>query len=314
MNKKDKGLLVLLSSAVIVLMISIVLAVSMYNAGLDKNNGTIEYIPGTTHSTMQNITETTTVLYNEAITKYYEEITVKNTENSTITATTSSTHIHETIENTTINMSVKSDSEILAMLTDAVNKTKAYTGDVTVKHIETFDANVTECTGGSLVATAANSLVGMVLDPTNEALSFSNGTAQNADGESVTILLPQKGNFTLSINGIKSISASKKNDETVIYVTLVEEAVGLNNIPIHNASGVGYLDISSLDLSILEITHADIVYSGSVIEAHIRPDGYISYAKYTIPMHVEGSAKSGIISGSAVFDGKQTEIWQFEWH
>lgn len=317
MSSRDKGLIAILSSMVVILVVAIVLAVDIYN---DSANGSnyVEYVTGTTIANNQPADNTTSYFTNETTTLLFAETTTYhnyNNETTTRAENSTSSQVQETttVKNTSVNASAMTKSEILTILTNAVNKTKAYTGAVTVKHVESFNANVTECTGGSLVVTAANALVGMVLDPTDETLSFSGGTAQNSEGETVTILLPQKGNFTLPMSGIKSISASANGNETVINVTLVEESVGMYDKPAYNAAGVGILDVSTLDLSILEITSADIVYTGSTIEAHIRPDGYISYAKYTIPMHIEGAAKSGVISGSAVFDGMQTETWQFNW-
>lgn len=212
-----------------------------------------------------------------------------------------------------VDVSSLSGSQILSMLSSAVNKTKAYTGGVTVNHSESFTANVTECTGGSVVAGIANKLVEMVLTPTDEVLSFSGGTAVNSEGETVPLLLPKRGNFTLQMSGVSSVKASSDGTNTVIDVTLIPESVGMYDIPSANAAGVGYLDVASLDLSVIEVTAATIEYTGSSIHAIINPNGYVSYAEYKIPLHVEGAAKGGPISGSAVFDGQQTEIWQINW-
>lgn len=208
--------------------------------------------------------------------------------------------------------SAMTDQQILDLLADSVNKTKAYSGNLTVQHSESFDANVTECTGGSLVAKVVNSLMGTVVKPTDETLSFSGGTAVNSEGETVTILLPQKGNFRLQMSGISAISAYADGANTVVSVTLVPESVGMYETPAANAAGVGFLDVASLDLSLIEVTKADIQYRGSTIKAVINPNGYVTYAEYTIPLHVEGAAGIGPVNGSAVFDGMQTEIWSLD--
>lgn len=316
MNSRDKKLIALLVSAVIVLGVAVVLGADIYQENSNIGKSSIEYVPNTSVTREKNTKDSTTVADDENITVNNEAdeattVIQQQIVNENSTRTTSSETTTQT--NASVNASAMSDSEILAMLAKAINKTKAYTGNVSVKHTESFIADVTECTGGSLVASVANSLVGMVLDPTDETLNFSGGTAVNSDGETVAVLLPQKGNFSLTINGIKSIAASKNGDETVINVSLVSESVSLYEKPAANSAGVGYLDVSALDLSVIEVTSANIVYTGSKIKVHIRPDGYVSYAEYSIPMHIEGTAKSGFVSGSAVFDGKQTEIWQFYW-
>ncbi len=301
----------------VLLVVTIVLSVNIYNKNKSNNDVEIFYVPGTTGSvvntTVNSIIEPTAAQTNA---------TVQNNEQNNIPQvpqTNSASAVQTTAQQVTtttpayINVSSMSSSEILAMLTTAVNKTKAYDGTVSVRHTESFNADVTECTGGSIAASVANTVIGTVVKPTDEVLSFSGRSAVNSEGESVSILLPQKGNFSLGMNGISSVSASETYNGIEVYIKLVPEKVGLYDIPQANASSIGYLDIASFDLSILEVTSADINYTGSTIKAIINSDGYIDYAEYTIPMHVEASAKSGIISGSAVFDGMQTEIWVFNW-
>ncbi len=203
--------------------------------------------------------------------------------------------------------------EILALAESAVNKTKAHKGNLRVNHTESFSADVTECTGGSIVKTVANIVIGWVVKPVDEELNFTNGKAVNSEGETIPIILPKKNNFTLSENGIKSASITKSNNKYTIKITLIKEKVGLTDIPTHNASAVGYLDVKSLDLSLFTVDSADIIYEGTVIELTVNNSGLITKAKYEIPMHVEGSAHRGNISGSAIFDGIQSETWILNW-
>jgi hypothetical protein len=102
-------------------------------------------------------------------------------------------------------------------------------------------------------------------------------------------------------------------NEYVIKINLVEESVGMYEIPTHNAAAVGYLDVASFDISFMDIDSADIVYKGSSIELRINADGYVTYANYKIPLHIEGAAHKGSISGSATFEGEQTEEWRLDW-
>ena len=55
---------------------------------------------------------------------------------------------HTPNNNTLPDPSGWSRAEILAKAKTAVNKTKAYTGNLTVNHTESFTADVKECTGG----------------------------------------------------------------------------------------------------------------------------------------------------------------------
>lgn len=206
-----------------------------------------------------------------------------------------------------------SRKQILSKAAEAVNKTKAYSGNLTVTHKETFDANVTECTGGTVVASVVNLMVGWVVSPVDETLNYQNGKAVNSEGETVPIILPKKGNFTLTENGAKSATINRSGNEYIIKINIVEESVGMHDVPTHNAASIGYLDVGGFDLSFMEVDSADIIYKGSSLELHINADGYVTYAKYNIPMNITGSAHSGSISGSAVFDGEQTEVWELYW-
>jgi len=204
-------------------------------------------------------------------------------------------------------------SQIIAKAKDAVNKTKAYTGNLTVAHSEGFTADVTECTGGEIVKSVVNLMIGWVVKPVEETLVYQNGKAVNSEGETVPIILPKRNGFSLSENGVESAAVQRMGNEYVIKIDLVEESVGMYEVPTHNAASIGYLDVASFDISFMDIDSADIVYKGSSMELRINADGYVTYANYKIPLHIDGAAHKGSISGSAAFDGEQTEEWRLDW-
>ena len=202
-----------------------------------------------------------------------------------------------------------STNQIISKAKDAVNKTKAYKGSLTVDHNESFTADVTDCSAGGIVRTVVDLMIGWVVKPVEETLVFQNGKAVNSEGETVPIILPKRNNFSLDSSGVKSASVKRVGDEYVIKITLIEESVGMYQVPKHNAGAVGYLDVANFDISFMEVDSADIVYKGSSIELRINAEGYVTYANYKIPLHIDGSAHRGSISGSATFEGEQTEEW-----
>ncbi len=204
-------------------------------------------------------------------------------------------------------------AQIVAKAKDAVNKTKAYTGNLTVTHSESFNANVTECSAGGIVRSVVDLMIGWVVKPVEETLVYQNGKAVNSEGETVPIILPKKNAFTLTENGVKSASVQRAGNEYVVKINLVEEDVGMYDVPKHNAASIGYLDVANFDLSFMEVDSAYIVYKGSSIELRINTEGYVTYANYKIPLHIDGSAHKGSISGSATFEGEQTEEWRIAW-
>ena len=202
-----------------------------------------------------------------------------------------------------------STNQIISKAKDAVNKTKAYKGSLTVDHNESFTADVTDCSAGGIVRSVVDLMIGWVVKPVEETLVFQNGKAVNSEGETVPIILPKRNNFSLDSSGVKSASVQRVGNEYVIKITLVEESVGMYQVPKHNAGAVGYLDVANFDISFMEVDSADIVYKGSSIELRINAEGYVTYANYKIPLHIDGSAHRGSISGSATFEGEQTEEW-----
>lgn len=204
-----------------------------------------------------------------------------------------------------------SKAEILSKLSSAINKTKQLKNSLSVHHTESFTANITECTGGSLGKAVANKLMGSVVKPVDETLEFKNGTATNSDGEQIMLLLPKNGPFSIDESGVKKAVTYKKDGLTVTEIMLVSESVGINDVPKANASAVGYLDVKNFDLMGLQVTEAEITYKGTVLRVFVDDEGYVRRAEYSIPLHVSGKGAKGALSGYAIFDGEQREVWEF---
>lgn len=204
-----------------------------------------------------------------------------------------------------------SKAEILSRLSNAINKTKQLKTGLSVHHTESFTANITECTGGSLGKAVANKLMGSVVKPVDETLEFKNGTATNSEGEQIMLLLPKNGPFSIDESGVKKAVTYKKDGLTVTEIMLVSESVGINDVPKANASAVGYLDVKNFDLMGLQVTEAEITYKGTVLRVFVDDEGYVRRAEYSIPLHVSGKGAKGALSGYAIFDGEQREVWEF---
>lgn len=207
-----------------------------------------------------------------------------------------------------------SKSEIITYLSSAVNKTKAYTGNITAGHRESMEATVTECPGGSAVKSIVNKIVAGALDDSDETLNFSNGTAVSGEGETLQLLLPKSGSFILPETGVASASASKSGDLITIRVQLVPETGSLTAAPAVHASTMGYLDINSLDLSSVTVTAFDTKYPGSQMEITIDSNtGYVKTAVYTISLTISATGKVLAFTGTVGVSAKETESWTINW-
>lgn len=207
-------------------------------------------------------------------------------------------------------------AEILAYVTSAVNKSKAYMGKLTVGHKESFDVNIDNISvGGSLVKNTANSIIASVAKPTDETLTFVNGKTTTSEGETVPILLPKRQNFALTADGLASATASKSGNNTVINLKLVQETSSLDNpAPKYNAASCGYMSISDVELpSIVTVERLDMKYTGSTINLTVNSDGYVSSCTYTIPVIITGSGNVKVMAADFQVSAKIVEVWNLNW-
>ncbi|MBQ9507647.1 MAG: hypothetical protein IJR51_10865 [Clostridia bacterium] len=214
---------------------------------------------------------------------------------------------------TEADISTWNTQQIVQYLTDAVNKTKAYTGNVTANRSEELGITIEEISPNlPMLKNIANSLVGKFIKPVNEVVQFSGGVGTSED-EQIPLLLPKRQTFTLPASGVQQASASKSGNNIVIDLTLVQESSSMTNPPLYNSQAVGYLDVNSVDLGAITIDTLDFVYLGTTIHSVIGPTGYILSADYHIPLKVSASGKAVGISGSFSGTGYQTEKWVINW-
>ncbi len=204
-------------------------------------------------------------------------------------------------------------AEILKFTTDAVTKTKAYTNQITVDHEEAFDVRVTKAPGGKLIMDAADGIIASVAKPSQEVLTFTNGRTTNAEGENVPLLLPKRGAFTLTADGIATAYAKKSGNDTIVHIQLIKEVGTLTNHPKHNAASVGFLDASDVDLGTITLNYLDITYTGSTMDFVINSDGYVTSVAYKIPIHIAVEAKLFGMTAAGECEGSQSETWKLNW-
>lgn len=205
-------------------------------------------------------------------------------------------------------------SEIMDIYAEALNKTRSYTGALTVNHSESFTADIKEAyPGGALTELLASNIVKLVGSEGQQTLSYNGGYAVNKDGETVPVLLPQRSAYNLPEAGVASAEISAEGDKTRVRLVLVPETVSMGQVPTYNAGAIGYLDTSGMDFKIITISRVDITYPGSVIDAVIRSDGYLESVTYTINMSTYAELSGMGITGYGTLEGAQTEKWQLVW-
>ncbi len=220
------------------------------------------------------------------------------------------TTAEENTSDTNEDYSAYSVEEIIALYSDALNRTRDYKGTLNVSHSESFTAEVVRAEpDNALVKRLANYVVNLVGSEGSQELVFNNGSAVNSDGETIPVLLPQRTGFNLSADGVAFASAEKVNDAVRVKLRLVPETVSMGQVPTHNASAIGYLDTSDISVPVVTMHQVDITYPGSEIDAYITSDGYIKSVTYTINMSTYAVLSGMGMSGSGVLEGAQTEKW-----
>lgn len=272
------------------------------NAGSNEENTTIIYITDTPVATTRPPEVQTTL-------PPFNEITTAPVQPEN---TTAPVQPEVTTQPAVKDPSSWTTAEILKFTTDAVTKTKAYTNKITVDHEEAFDVKITKAPGGSFVKNIADGIIASVAKPSQEVLTFTNGRTTNAEGENVPLLLPKRGAFTLTQDGIATAYAKKSGNDTIVHIQLVKEVGTLTDHPKFHAASVGYLDASDVDLGTITLNYLDITYSGSTMDFVINSDGYVSSVAYKIPIHIAVEANIGFtVAGEC--EGSQSETWKINW-
>lgn len=207
-----------------------------------------------------------------------------------------------------------SKNEVVDFITAAVNKTKAYTGQITAHRTEELGVTVDEISPNlPAVKTIANTIISRIVRPIEEDLTFTGGRTINSEGEDLPMLLPKRQEFVLPMSGVKSATATRSGNNIEVNISLVSELSTLGNNPTYNAGTMGYLDLSVVDLSMINIEKLDVTYSGSTMKAIVNPDGYVISADYYIPIAIDGAGRILGIPGGLVCTGYQIETWRINW-
>ena len=240
--------------------------------------------------------------------------TVPSTQPSTQPSTEApSADVPQSTQSAATDPSTWTTDQIVQNLANAVNQTKAYTGPVNVHRTETLDIAVTDVTGGNVVKNLVNGLISDIGGPEDEMLAFNGGIAVNSEGESMPMLLPAAGNFALTPAGVASATATAEGDNVKIQLNLAQEAASMGQVPPHHSSCIGYMDISTFGITVVDITRADTTYKGTTITAVINSAGNVVSYSYDMPLSISFTGSKGPISADVAIDAHQVETWEVQW-
>lgn len=221
------------------------------------------------------------------------------------------------------NLSALTKTQIVEKIAAALNGAKAEK-QMTATKKEVVTINVTECSVQQAVS-MINSIINKLAGEETITYQFTNGQAvgidaegkEADDGATVTpneIIPPKSKNFSLPDAGVKDATAVKEGNNTVYTVTLnPEDTTYTSPVPQYHSNAYGYLDLTSVDISGVSFTDANMHYPNTVITATVNEDGKLVKIHFLMPMTGDGSAKLAFFNGSAKFEGSDDETWDFSY-
>ncbi len=215
----------------------------------------------------------------------------------------------------------KTNAEIATLYNNAMNKTKAYNGNVKIKSVEGVTTTVTEMTA-VLKGLAQSALAPLNSYPKTREATFSNGAATarsetNKDGETKTkdpgeklaayLPPPDSKNASLKAAGIKDAKYTAVGGGYKLEITLVKESgEGVNFLPPHHSSVMDTLGITDEDLGDFRVMDATTTYGGATITANVNAQGLLTSLNIYEIVNISGKIghkSTGTIGFNTVLDG-----------
>ncbi|MGN1442774.1 MAG: hypothetical protein ACI4XE_02890, partial [Acutalibacteraceae bacterium] len=176
-----------------------------------------------------------------------------------------------------------SKTQIVEKVASALNAAKAEQNMKAVK-TEIVTIKVTDCSVKAAVNTI-NNIINKLAGEETITYQFTGGQAvgidaegkEADDGATVTpndVIPPKAKNFNLPEAGVKNATAAKEGENTVYTIALnPEDTTYESPVPQYHSNAYGYLDLTSLDLSGVTFTEANMHYPNTVITATVNKDG-----------------------------------------
>ena len=207
-----------------------------------------------------------------------------------------------------------SKQEIIAEVNKYVNQVKKEQ-NMSAAATSLVKIEVTDCSAKGFVSTINNIINGITEKfGGEEAYTFVNGQAKDADGNDVTpwdVISPTHKDFSALDAGVASAKVEKVGANTVYTITMVvEDTTMANPVPAYNSTVIGYLDLAGIDLPIT-LTKADMHYPGSTVAVTVNADGKVIEIVNKLPMEGTGATKFLGKEVFASFAGALDEKWTF---
>ncbi len=223
-------------------------------------------------------------------------------------------------DNTTTEKPAASNDPSSLSQDEVIEKMNSYVAQLraeqnfTAHKVESIKIEVTDCSVPAAVG-AINRIISGLAGDEELTFKFANGVTNDNDKSNATpkdVIPPTGKDFQLSKDGITSASARKDGENTVYTANIaVEDTTVSSPVPQYNSAVIGYLDLTSLNLTGVTISEANMHYPGSLVEIVVNPQGKVIKLVNKMPMTGKGVAKIIGMEGMATFEGGLDESWDF---
>ncbi len=210
-----------------------------------------------------------------------------------------------------------SPAEIAAEYNRAVNALKNYNGNATVNKLEDVTVEITDCPGGAVVKNIVQPVVDSFVGTVQREYVFENG--ENEDGRTLdSVVAPFGRKASLVADALASAKAYEgKDDNRFLCFVIADELSffdGTTTIsPIYHESILDTLNLTTLDMSPIEITQAEMYYRGATVTAVIDSQGRLTALQHILPIDGACTGKAAFISATVGLAGSMTTDWAIEY-
>lgn len=195
-------------------------------------------------------------------------------------------------------------AKIVAYYNTVANNTKAYTGKMVITGKQGASTKITDTSFPKAAMDIANGMLPNDYDGDSRNYTVVNG--KTADGKSIQKILPIDGDAKMSklpASGVQSAQCAKSGSGYKIQIKLKPESTKSFSVqPANHKVCMDCLNMTDEDLKPFVCENCNIGYNGGTITAVVNDKGLITEFKVYNPMHITGTLKWTVISGTAVID------------
>lgn len=210
--------------------------------------------------------------------------------------------------------------EVCAAYNKAINDYRAYKGTVTTHKVENTQVNITELPSiAKPLEGTINTVIGNVVKPVDETFTFTNGADVNDPNRTIgKKIIPWDRDATVTSADVSSATATANGDGgytiTLQFVSETSTFDGTNTTdPVHHMTAMDPLNLATLSLDPIEISNAEMYYSGATTKITVDAQGRLIKLENTLPLEGSGTGGMGPIKATIGLAGQMDSTYTMQY-